>query len=187
MVFKAFFEQRCDPGPTDSIEQDGICQQILCGRHNNGQCGERDNTSVFHFHEDVLFCSTNLVLPQDEKCYGYTWLNESSRNKNSEMAANCDNELSGWYRFGGGAGIQIATSCVPANKCGTNVAGWMNTAHPTVADGKVTRYVCFSWDGNCCHWSKSIRVVNCGQYYVYELISTIAGNPCYLRYCGSHN
>ena len=104
------------------------------------------------------------------------------------MAHNCDKKLSGWYRFGGGAGIQIATSCVSANTCGTNVGGWMNGAHPTVADGEVIKTVCFSWEGNCCNWSKSIKVVNCsGQYYVYELISTTADNPCYLRYCGSDN
>jgi hypothetical protein len=58
----------------------------------------------------------------------------------------------------------------------------MNGAHPTVADGKVTRKVCFNWSGNCCHGSNDIEVVNCGQYYVYELSKIIPGT---VRYCGS--
>ena len=153
-------------------------------------CGENYplwHFGVLHFHENVLFCSTNLVLPHDENCYKYTWLNGNSRNKNSGSAPNCDNELSGWYRFGGGAGIKMATSCVPSSSCGTDAPGWMNGAHPTVDDGKVIKTVCFTWEGNCCLWAKNIKVVNCGQYYVYELISTHPSNPCFLRYCGSDN
>ena len=77
----------------------------------------------------------------------------------------------------------MATSCVPWGRCGTRVTGWMNGAHPTVADGKVTRKVCYNYlNGDCCDESNNIKVVNCGQYYVYKL----SGTPhCTLRYCGS--
>ena len=63
----------------------------------------------------------------------YKWLRESNRNqKYSQHEHNCDNSLSsGWYRFGGEAGIKMPTSCVPTHRCGTDVAGWMNGAHPT--------------------------------------------------------
>ena len=53
----------------------------------------------------------------------------------------CDSSLSGRYRFGGGAGTKMSTSCVPKYRCGAHITGWMNGAHPTVADGKVTRKV----------------------------------------------
>ncbi len=90
----------------------------------------------------------------------------------------------GWYRFGGGAGIKMATTCVPKYRCGANVPGWMNDAHPTVAQGNVTRKVCFHWDTSCCLWSNYIEVVNCGLYYIYKLMPTFT---CNLRYCGSDN
>jgi hypothetical protein len=78
----------------------------------------------------------------------------------------------------------MPTTCVSKNRCGTAATGWMNGAHPTVADGKATRKVCYSWGGNCCKWSNNIEVVNCGQYYVYKLS---APSGCNLRYCGSDN
>ncbi|CAB3997417.1 Hypothetical predicted protein, partial [Paramuricea clavata] len=140
----------------------------------------------------------NLIKKQDseiqklktqfllKECFGYKWLRESNRNqKYSRLEYNCDKSLSGWYRFGGGAGIKIPTTCVFKNRCGTRATGWMNGAHPTVADGKVTRKVCYNWSDNCCLWSNNIEVVNCGQYYVYKLSAPSAG--CTLRYCGSDN
>ena len=128
----------------------------------------------------------NLVLFQHKECFGYTWLRESNRNqKYSESNSNCDRSLStGWYRFGGEAGIKMPTSCVPKNRCGTLATGWINGAHPTVAQGKVTRKVCYNWDSNCCWRSNNIEVVNCGLYYVYKLGSTPG---CFYRYCGSDN
>ena len=77
----------------------------------------------------------------------------------------------------------MPTSCVPKNRCGTRAPGWMNGVHPTVAEGKVTRKVCYSWN-NCCQASNNIEVVNCGLFYVYKL-SRRPG--CNLRYCGSDN
>ena len=78
----------------------------------------------------------------------------------------------------------MPTSCVSNQRCGTAAPGWMNGAHPTVAQDKVTRKVCYSYSGNCCNWSNNIEVVNCGQYYVYKLSRP---PTCYLRYCGSDN
>ena len=71
--------------------------------------------------------------------------------------------------------------CVPAYHCGTHAPGWLNGAHPAVAEGAVQRKVCFHWTSNCCLWSINIRVRNCGGFYVYELSDTPA---CHLRYCG---
>ena len=125
----------------------------------------------------------NLVLSQHKECSEYTWLRESNRNqKYSGSDRKCDSSLSGWYRFGGGAGIKILTSCVSKRRCGTYATGWMNGAHPTVAQSKVTRKVCYNWNNNCCQGSNNIEIVNCGQYYVYKLSPPPL---CDLRYCGS--
>ena len=78
----------------------------------------------------------------------------------------------------------MPTSCVSKRRCGTGASGWMNGAYPTVADGKVTRKVCYSYYGGCCQWSNNIEVVNCGNYYVYKLSRP---PQCNLRYCGSDN
>ncbi|CAB4001604.1 Hypothetical predicted protein [Paramuricea clavata] len=126
----------------------------------------------------------NQAIPHQE-CLGYRWLTKRSRNqKYLRRDGNCDKSLLGWYRFSGEAGSKIATSCVPTWRCGTKASGWMNGAHPTVAQGKVTRKVCYSWRSNCCYLSNNIEVVSCGRYYVYKL-----GPPptCYLGYCGSDN
>ena len=94
----------------------------------------------------------------------------------------CDWRLYGWYRFSGAAGTRMANSCPPFWSCGSIGTGWMNGGHPTVADGQVRRSVCFRSYSDCCLLSRSIKVRNCGAYYVYYL----RGTPfCYLRYCST--
>ena len=159
--------------------------ELTCYIKLLNQKGFMIDVDIPNFH--MSFYLTNLVFRQHEKCSGYAWLNESNRNLNTGSATNCDSGLSGWYRFGGAAGTIMATSCVSQHQCGTHAPGWMNGAHPTVADGKVTRTVCYHYFSTCCQWSNNIEVVNCGQYYVYKLLSTPPEHPCNLRYCGSDN
>ena len=78
----------------------------------------------------------------------------------------------------------MSTTCVPEKRCGTQGSGWMSGDNPTVANGNVSRMVCYSWKGNCCRRSNEIEVVNCGQYYIYKLGDTPG---CPSRYCGSDN
>ena len=103
----------------------------------------------------------------------------------------CDRDdlVPGWYRFQGAAGDQMADKCVPTNYCGTQHPGWLNDTHPTVAEGVVTRKVCYDyWDyhwygsNDCCYLSNNIRVRNCGAFFVYELQKP---PYCHLRYCGN--
>ena len=98
----------------------------------------------------------------------------------------CDSMLSGWYRFSGGAGTQMAEACRKMYSCSTNSSGWLNGTHPTVAEGIVQRKVCFlqrvsQFFNGCCYYSKNISVRNCGAFYVYRLDP--AG--CDYRYCGN--
>ena len=103
----------------------------------------------------------------------------------TDLTLKCDGKdlnFPAWYRFTGGAGNQIATSCVPVYHCGTHAPGWMQGTHPSVAEGAVTRQVCYHWSGSCCHWSNNITVRNCGEFYVYRLERP---PHCMLRYCGN--
>ena len=94
----------------------------------------------------------------------------------------CDTSLSGWYRFSGKAGNQMADSCVDYKHCGTAAPGWINGGHPSVADRVVSRTVCFRSKSNCCKWSIVISVRNCGGFFVYWLHRP---PHCNFRYCGS--
>ena len=129
----------------------------------------------------------SLAVPQE--CRSYTLLDNQERNiKYSGGSAGCDSSISGWYRFGGAAGTQLPTSCVPRtntniNICGTHGVSWLNGAHPSLDEGKVTRQVCFSWESNCCAVDKNIEVINCGIFYIYNLVPL--SGWCQRRYCGT--
>lgn len=98
----------------------------------------------------------------------------------------CDKTLGpGWFRFLGDAGNKMPTSCVPQYHCGTDAPGWLNGLHPSVAEGKVTRKVCFTWNSSCCRWAINIQVRNCGEYFIYYFSGTPKEHKCTLRYCGT--
>ena len=66
----------------------------------------------------------------------------------------------------------MAISCPSWNRCDATFPGWLYGAHPTVAEGIVTRRVCFNRFGTCCKERVDIQVKNCGSYYVYKLVPT---------------
>ena len=121
------------------------------------------------------------------ECLNYKLLNESNRTQGYSSRyrpAKCDNKLSeDWYRIGGGAGDKMPEYCVDKLSCGTHAPGWLNSSHPSVADGIVETNVCFHWASDCCHWSLTIKVRNCGDFFVYQLSPT---PYCSLRYCGNN-
>ncbi|KAL9961356.1 hypothetical protein ACROYT_G030277 [Oculina patagonica] len=136
-------------------------------------------------HYYTIEAKTHLVVTDDE-CTGYSSLTRGDRKTTySRRDGLCDKNLNGWHRFKGGAGTRMPTSCTPKFRCGTRVTGWLNGGHPTVADGKVTRQVCFHWYSGCCQWSTNIQVKNCGSFYVYYFNGTPDNNRCQFRYCGS--
>lgn len=127
----------------------------------------------------VLFVSNYL------ECLSYVILDSGTRKSTYDTEEEtCDRYLlsPGWFRFQGDAGTRMATTCVPTNKCGTESTGWLEDNHPTVADGKVNRKVCFGDHGNCCRNSIFIPVRNCGSFYVYYLLSPPV---CDLGYCST--
>ncbi len=86
-----------------------------------------------------------------------------------------------WYRFVDGAGVQMPEAAPAIYSCGTDAPGWLTEPHPTPEDGVVARTVCFNWAGDTCNWSTEIEVINCGEFYVYNLPVT---PTCALTYCG---
>lgn len=120
------------------------------------------------------------------ECISYSLLTSGTRKTTydtSQGRESCDNDLSAdWFRFKGDAGTKMPTKCVPYKKCGTDSTGWLDGYHPTVADGKVSRTVCFRGLTDCCKHPVYIKVRNCGSFYVYQLTPRTS---CNQRYCGT--
>ena len=108
------------------------------------------------------------------ECISYSLLTSGTRKTTYDTPQgreSCDNDLSAdWFRFKGDAGTKMPTKCVPYKKCGTDSTGWLDGYHPTVADGKVSRTVCFRGLTDCCKHPVYIKVRNCGSFYVYQLV-----------------
>ena len=120
------------------------------------------------------------------ECLSYSELSNAERRVTTAIYARlCDvNSLvPGWFRFQGDAGTKMPITCPEKYSCGTDAPGWLNGAHPTMAEGQVTRQVCFHWGSSCCQWAINIQVTNCHSYYVYYLSKP---PTCILVYCGSH-
>ena len=120
-------------------------------------------------------CKNYTVLSEVDRAQGHIVINASNYRRDRDL-------VPGWYRFQGDAGDRMADKCVPVRHCGTYAPGWLSGAHPTIAEGVVTRRVCFSWSYICCDWYENIRVKNCGGYFVYELPRLYSW---YARYCGN--
>ena len=89
----------------------------------------------------------------------------------------------GWYRYTGEAGTQMATAAPGDFMCGTDAAGWLDGSHPEIDEGVVQRTVCFDYTPSDCWQTSEIEVVNCGNYYLYNLPNPLS---CNYRYCGSN-
>ena len=90
----------------------------------------------------------------------------------------------GWYRVTGAAGTRILEEVSgPIGDCGTAVPGWIKGAHPSTPGAQAVLTVCFEFSSdNPCLMSVNTTVINCGDYYLYDLPQT---PDCPLRYCGS--
>ena len=119
-------------------------------------------------------CKNNSVLGEADRAQGNAFPPHNGSDK--EL-------VTSWYRFQGAAGDRMPDKCVLRFRCGTTHPGWLNGTHPTIADGVVTRTVCFSGMTDCCLWHNIIQVKNCSSYYVYELQRSSWRSP--VRYCGN--
>ena len=122
----------------------------------------------------------------DNECVNYTTLGEAARSRffSNQSTAFSDRYLTGWFALNGSAGTQIATTCVASEHCGTIAPGWMPGEHPRAEEGVVKRFVCFSYKQLCCGDSGTLRVRNCGGFFVYKLDSMPSFNVSF-RVCGA--
>ena len=114
-----------------------------------------------------------MFLIQVDGCKNYSVLSEADRTQGNALSdysyCTYDKRLvTGWYRFQGAAGDRMQDKCVPMRRCGNKCPGWLESIQPTVAEGVVTRKVCFSGTQGCCAWC-IVKVKNCSDYYVHEL------------------
>jgi hypothetical protein len=134
----------------------------------------------------------SLALPKilPHQCFTYTSNFDSSRNiLNNLTGSLCDSSLlSGgkWVRFEGMAGTRLASSANTTNLCGTTYPGYYSGTHPTTLGDTNDGYVCYFYSNSYyysngpCYWQSSIKVTNCGDFFVYYLP---APPTCNLRYC----
>jgi hypothetical protein len=139
----------------------------------------------------------NSTLP--EACINYEILDDARRHYSQDKSGNylCDNDAAGlpyknnwkgrnYYRIMAPAGTKIKEGCVAGdNACGTYGQGYITSGtHPTMVNERSTLTVCFKNGAVCppstCYKSIDIEVINCGSYYVYDLLSTDA---CAYAYC----
>ena len=126
-----------------------------------------------------------MFLLEEDGCTNYTVLSEADRAQGNAQPPHNRSDyglVTGWYRFQGAAGDRMPDKCVLLYRCGTKYPGWLNGRHPTVAEGVVTRTVCYNGYSDCCDDSNIIKVKNCSSYYVYELLRT---RYSFSRYCGN--
>ncbi|XP_062574921.1 uromodulin-like [Saccostrea cucullata] len=104
---------------------------------------------------------------------------------NASATAICDTFLEEkWYRINSTVGNDIVQTCQSMTHCGTMFPLWMNGTLPLVSDGEVDRMVCQSGILGCCEISLTIKVRNCGTFYVYFLRKP---SGCPVSYCfGTH-
>ena len=129
-----------------------------------------------------FFLSCSVAI----ECTNHTVLNEASRSRffTNYIVNTSDTSLTGWFTYNGSAGTRMATTCVPADHCGTFVPGWLAGNHPSVDEGLVVRSVCLSKSQVCCMTSVSVLVRNCNGFFVYKLDVNSSLNVTF-RVCGS--
>ena len=94
----------------------------------------------------------------------------------------------GWYKAvlnGPTSGSsKIPEDIVYGNHCNAAAAGWLNGTHPTLFGQTVLREVCFHYSndywGGICAWSTYIQILNCGEYFLYDMVDV---PYCSSRYC----
>jgi len=146
--------------------------------------------------------TTTTKKPGPSQCSDYYTLDMADRapvwTEGSEWCDNMESKRTspdwqgqGWYRVTGEAGDALPDEAPGDWLCGTLAPGWLNGKHPAVEDGEVDRTVCFQYTNdllgtrNECHWEVDVSVINCGDFFVYNLPGTPDPHSITLRYCGN--
>ncbi|XP_068706697.1 uromodulin-like [Montipora foliosa] len=172
----------CEAGYTGDGKACTDIDECTSGLHSCHSFGATCTNTVGSYS---CSCERNCIHSASE-CRNYNTLSRFDRKVTyyNSYHVHCDKEIGqAWFRFQGAAGTRMPTLCPPTHRCNTHAPGWLSGGHPSVADGQVNKTVCFHWTSDCCLWSTTIKVRNCGSFYVYYLNST---PTCQLRYCGTN-
>ena len=120
-------------------------------------------------------------------CSSHTTLDDPTRNVYAVgYALGCDNTAPFinrttpvWIRFVGTGGTTLPLTTPGMNLCGSEGTGWYDGIMPS-AGQIINGTACFTWYTTICRYSQSVRVANCGSFYVYLLPPAPA---CMMRYC----
>ena len=154
-----------------------------------GGKGMKGNKGMKGDEQDLhqLFGLPSQCLSWNHRVLNETWRQTSEHY--SKTTLHCDytshptNQhgfTPGWHSFSPTIGGAMPEKCTSARYCGTHGSGWLKGSHPNLIGQKISRTVCFSWNGNCCLVQTSVEVINCGQYYIYNLPNTPV---CHYAYC----
>jgi cysteine-rich repeat protein len=185
--------EACDDGNDVTTDNCPACSIASCGDgfvlQGQESCDDGNN-------QPNDGCSPQCVAEADPQCFQpYNEFDDATRlNSFNDFGATlyCDNDNGGgvlppdwagpgWYRFTGAAGTQMATAAPGDYACATHASCWLDDPHPTPDEGVVQRTICADWSPGPCWQTWEISVVNCGNFYLYNLPNTIA---CNYRYCG---
>ena len=64
--------------------------------------------------------------------------------------------------------------------CGTYYSGWLKDSHPEIQGEMEKGEICFSHPKKECQFRMKIRLLNCNNYYLYELKNV---RRCDAGYC----
>ena len=149
----------------------------------NGMKGDKGDDQDLH----RLLGLPSQCLPWNHRVLNETWRQISEHHSNTTF--HCDKKghsynqhgfTPGWHSFSPTIGGAMPEKCTSALYCGTAASGWLKGSHPNVIGQKISSTVCFSWNGNCCYRPISVEVINCRQYYIYNLPNTPG---CHSAYC----
>ena len=136
----------------------------------------------------LLARSSSLPLSfPGNPCQGtYKFLNESDRSGQMNLTK-CDaTDLEGqwgWFRVSGEAGNALASSLPQSGTCNTGVRAYLLDDHPSYGDGELALTLCTATRSNDCFTEKSLVVMNCGEFYLYNLFRIRNCSSNGWRYC----
>ncbi|XP_062895372.1 uncharacterized protein LOC134341447 [Mobula hypostoma] len=129
----------------------------------------------------TVYCTVSTL---GDPCVNHTildqpWRSTDCSSEECSKYMNDETQTEGWYRFKSSGGWRIPETAVPTYKCSGTVPGWLNGHHPSTGEGEVNRTVCFSWEQNNCDTKRTIKIKNCGAFFVYWLKPTLCCNRVY--------
>jgi len=159
----------------------GILEKNNCYLYS--QCTETSTCEPFQTGK--LEC-VEQVRELPSQCTNYKQLSSASRKRTYGSGSYCDMGSYGgdytgpaWYRVVGSAGSRLTENNPGKEKCGSYGTGYLTEGHPSLLHSEKTVKVCFQYNREC-QWQSSVKITNCGDYFVYFLQDTLG---CSFRYC----